>query len=360
MSKKIVVNLSLTSKRMSGIRPSLAMKFDFLYIFSKRFRQSLINHSVADEGSTLLRHLPSGTNGTNSTNGDDSSNASNCRPIFEPFGNPYVASIFIISIFFNFILILVIVDMAKRKIASSTSLFLALAVSDMIVSVLFTLEALMNWCCGSCTFSANVIDAIDIAATFSSLANKGISVYITLKRAVAVSTKLKSSQRKNLIHMIFELLVFALLGCTPKFIILAMYDVHQGDGDLDALSKFGIKIVWLVYSTVLMVVMTVLTIYIFCKLRMHKKSLISNSRHARFTPQDEFEKLVLLVAVSFCCCQFLAIILFSYALWNREDSVTRLLGHCFHVGLAMYAALNLCIYVAASTSFRQSLLGFLR
>ena len=280
----------------------------------------------------------------------DSSNVSICRPIFEPSGNPFVAAFSILSILFNSVVILVIWDMGKRKITSSTRLFLALAISDMTMAVFFTIEAVMNWSCDSCTVGRSLIHGVDIMETLAGNSNKGVTLYITLKRALAVSSTLKVSRRKSLISTVMELMIFAIIGCIPLFIILPTEGKYLFD--------FGIRIVWLVYFTLLSMVMTVLAIFIFCKLRNHNKLMSSNLRHTRSTTEDDFQKLVFLVAASFCCCHFFAIVLFSYALCYGRDEVTKSLIIWFNAGLALNAAVNLFIYIATSASFRRVLLGF--
>ena len=277
---------------------------------------------------------------------------SNCRPILKYAGNPSIATIFILSILLNSIVILVILDMGKRK-KTSTRLFLALAVSDITMAASFVLAAVMNWWGDSCTVSQRMKDGMNVITEVIALSNKGITLYITLKRALAVSTKLIVSQRKTVMSTVFELIIFALINCIPLFINLATANTHYA-------------IVCLVYSILLVVVMSVLTIYIGCKLKSHRKLIISNSRHTRSTTQDDFQKLAFLVATTFTCFHFLAIAFFSYLVSHGDhdvsddDGIGRWLEFGFIVGLAVNAAVNLFIYVAISASFRQVLVRYFR
>ena len=272
--------------------------------------------------------------------------SSNCTPILEYAGNPSIASIFILSILFNSLVILVILDMRKRKITSSTRLFVGLAVSDITMAVSIVLAAVINWRYDSCTFSRTARDGIHITTEIVSLSNKGITFYITLKRALAVSTKLKVSP--SLISTVFEMIIFAVISCTPLFIDLAVSE-----------NKYK-AIVWLVFFTLLTVVMAVLAFYILCKLRKHNKSMMSKTRHTRSTNQVDFQKLVFLVATTFTCCHFLAIVLYSHMLSHGFDDAGRSLQLYFFVGLAVNGAVNLFIYIAVSASFRRTLIGYFK
>ena len=82
-----------------------------------------------------------------------------------------------LSILLNSIVILVILDMRKPKITSSARLFVALAVSDIVMAVPYVLGAVMNWRYNSCTASEAVSYGIDITTIVTGPSNKGVTFY---------------------------------------------------------------------------------------------------------------------------------------------------------------------------------------
>ena len=318
--------------------------------------------------STSLIKPPSSTFSINIS----SANITNCRSIYVTEGHPAVATLAFLSIIFNVVVIIVIQDMSKRRITSATPLFIALAVSDLVVSLFFAIPAIMNWGFDSCSLPFTVgIHVFDQCQVLSICANRGITLLVTAKRAEAVSSRKVLRVRNNNViktRVIFwtQLIVFVTIASLPSIIDLSV--------SLKYLSVRGRQIMWLVYFVCLTVTLLSLSIYIHVSLHLHSRSMTSDSRHSRSTTQDDFQKLVVFVSTVFCCCQFVSIYFqvkdMGLDLGDKTsggpattDQIKKWVAMekwIFYFATVFNSAINLFIYMATSPSFRRSLLGYFR
>ena len=127
--------------------------------------------------------------------GVDNSNCSEtnstCTGIFVTEGRPILATIAFSSILLNIVIMLNIHSMAKQKLTPTRNLFLLLAFSDLCVGLIYSLFAVFNWSLDSCSdvITSSVVRVLRYVEIILIGSNRGITLYVTLIRAIAVSAK---------------------------------------------------------------------------------------------------------------------------------------------------------------------------
>ena len=275
---------------------------------------------------------------------DDGRNDSNCNgtEIFKGAGHPLTATISIISVIFNILIILTIKNMIKRKMISSKNLFMILGISDLSVGVIYTVKAIFNWFFKNCEISTWFIAPMEMTQTALTFANRGITLYMTLMRAITVSSKqIWNLRNRNKLMIAIEIVIFVAINCLPEFIAIGRNDPKA----------YGIFFGYFVILTILMLMMAV---FILIKLHLHNRSISPASYHSSSTVKDDFQRQVIAVAFIFCFCHLFGAIIFGLQSQNMiTEHHFQLLLFWFETLMILNSCVNLIIYIVVSRSFRR-------
>ena len=103
------------------------------------------------------------------------------------------------------------------------------------------------------------------------------------------------------------------------------------------------------YCTVIIAIEVALAVFVLCKLRIRRQSV-----DRRRSADDDFERLVALVALVFCCCLLINLVEFIFRLHakNEWDALTGpWIFWSLFAGVSN-SSVNLIIYLVASHNFR--------
>ena len=271
----------------------------------------------------------------------------NCSAIISRDTLAIYASVSICSILSNILVIVVICYMIKQKQIPLKNVFLVLAFSDLCVGFMYALHAIIEWNLARCSRSKTLNMAIFGAHSISVYSNQGLTLYVTLMRAFATSTsKVLTYQQKNWRRILVELAIFVNFGCIPLYVEWAAIAAEPGSPDYEAF-----PVTSLVYFVALVVTMAVMAFYIIIKLHYYRSSVARSST----TTKDDFQIMVVVVALVFCACHALSIARFSLYLQNNPDHV-RVIPWIDYATL-VNSSVNPLIYFTVSRSFRRSLVG---
>ena len=254
------------------------------------------------------------------------------------------------SMILNLFVILAIRQTMKQKRTQAQIHLMALAVSDWSVGFCFFCQPIWKWSCDLCLPCGRVkplcfwMDKIlfYLLTLFLSF-NRVTNLYITLSRAHAVSSvqnaaKIRDKTPKSVVK---ELIIVVFIGSVLLLLI--------GYGLIMAL-RF--EHAALIISSVCFLPMTIAAFFVIKKLRQ-RKSEASTLVH------DEFQKLVVLVALFYCCTLIWEVVVSSVNL-NAGDKEHKLRGYWRAFGHIINASVNLFIYLLASRSFRDSFIKVFR
>ena len=120
--------------------------------------------------------------------------------------------------------------------------------------------------------------------------------------------------------------------------------------DLFEIPQFILSAAYAVlYCTVIIAVEVALAVFVLCKLRIRRQSV-----DRRRSADDDFERLVALVALVFCCCLLMNLVDFIFRLHakNEWDAYASRWNYWSNFAVALNSSVNLIIYLVASHNFR--------
>ena len=178
--------------------------------------------------------------------------------------------------------------------------------------------------------------------------NRSLTLYITYSRAKAVSNlqnaiKWLEMPVKTVIKRMALFVVpgnLLLMGFTGGLIFVMSHDVA-----------------FCLISSIFAIIMAAFAIYIFIKLRQLRKSVSRLPVEERRRSEDDFQRLITLVALVYCVSQSISAVMFG--LIARSDDKSKAVQKYFIWSLIAAIANsggNLFIYITASTSFYNALL----
>ena len=314
-----------------------------------------MSHSSSSTPSSSSHSVDNGTTSSHNCTGD---------PIFVAAGHPINASLSFTSILLNVCVILVVRFMAQKKQIPVKNLFFVLAASDCGVGVIYATQAMCHWCFDACSMTRTAIIAVNQLQSIAIFSNRGITLYVTWIRAVAVgSVTAESFQNKRLPRIFAEITLFILLGSLPM-LLQWLIPMTNHEADILRLSYFVLLTMW----------MMIFATFIFFKVRLLKRSSPASkssstsansgvNRSARdtraSTSKDDFQTLVLLVAFIFCACHLMGVIFFSFRLTSVfTTKTTMILAFWLDTAMLFNSAVNFLVYVAASRSFRRAFVQY--
>ena len=198
--------------------------------------------------------------------------------------------------------------------------------------------------------------AYEFALSFWSLfgcVNRAMTFYVTFVRARAVNAVRYAMRVRNKTGacVVAEIIVFSLLGgilCMGIFVAMlnmmtypeAMFVSHS-------------------FSALFVAFLAIVTL-LALRRRLTAVEEISHPKGDRGSV-DEFQRLVALVALVFCCCQLVCAIVWLLV-DAIEENVTLVTKQLLWTEFAavLNSTVNLFVYIAASSEFRKAFMNFIR
>ena len=280
------------------------------------------------------------------------------------YGDPCLASMSCVGHVFNLLVIIVIrksMGMNDQRTQAQIHLT-SLAFSDIAVLVSANSLAIVCWQCDFCSLGSQakhckaLFDGASLIYLLFYAVNRSMTLFISFVRSwslMNVSNALHD-HHKSQGRILIELCVFTSIITIVNGVLIV--------STLYILPKWFkcpryISFAWggFFYSTLMIVIEFALAIFVLVKLRIYPKSIDGKKSSAS---EDDFERLVALVALVYCCsCLFTMI---DHV--NRLHADNELAAHEYRwkywnlFSVISNSSINLIIYLIASRNFRGAVI----
>ena len=299
------------------------------------------------------------------------------------YGKPIAVALSFLSLLSNLLVVLVIRRMMRKQRSQAQIHLLCLAFSDLGVGIAFAWGAISCWTCNPCescneaaakgTISWCLLNRI-IHRCFYELfynINRFVTLYITYVRAKVV-TNFKyamESQNKTARKCILEVTIFCALSVIIHELMLIFVYVRILPSSLDLAAVLILDVdlpssfdtLAFAITTGWTVIIASLSLFIILKLRGQLKvaGVIPNGTVSNVT--DDFQKLVVTVALAFCSIHIIDVVIHGIFAFNPPvagiDRRNHLRAWTMYNDI-LNSSVNLFIYVAVSNSFRNAFVQF--
>ena len=291
-------------------------------------------------------------------------NCTNVQVFVNQFGSPVNATISFSGLILNLVIILVIRDSMKRRQTQAQVQLTALAYSDLTVGAsyvgFFIIDHTCTFClpCSQAKVCFHGVSIVFIFWSLASIANRSMLLYISFDRARAIRnatnaicnenrTQCKGFQELGVCTAVLTIFTIFVLGI---FYFLVPY--------LLKIPQFGpVATFWVIYLVTMVATELVLANFVLFKLRS-RKSLYKSGTKA--SVEDDFEKLVALVALVFCGTCVIPIIwnVANLSAHDQLETAKSPLLYYTHICNSVNSSGNLIIYLLASRNFRRTFIRF--
>ena len=190
------------------------------------------------------------------------------------------------------------------------------------------------------------------------IVNRSMTLYISYKRAWSLKnvTNAQKSLEQSHRRVMIDLAVFTAIFVVAQFFIQLLVKFVFPD-------LFGVPgfMVWswfaIFFGTIWIIIETILSIFVLVKLRIRQRSL-----DGRRSTNDDFEKLIALVALVFCCCLALNVIdkVFDLDAKDCLETCQNRATYLSAIAVVFNSSVNLLIYLLASRNFRVAFFKFVK
>ena len=278
------------------------------------------------------------------------------------FGDPLALSISVTGSLLNVLVIFVIFEAMRQRRTYAQTHLMALAFSDLAVGVLAICLGIFSRSCDlciPCSQAKSCFYGFRIVFSFFLLSggiNRSMTLCISFTRAQSIknaTNAIKNENDKKQGRVLMELLGLTAIVtvATVMILVLGMFFIPK----FVSLPRFVIfDKFFIVYLFALILVELLLAFFVLIKLRIHKRSVLRDGSASPMN--DDFEKLVALVALVFCCTHFVSVIDFVLCLDDHDELEWRQsLGQYWTTIATIFnSSVNLIVYAVASKRFRTA------
>ena len=281
------------------------------------------------------------------------------QAIIKGCSHPIHTFISTIGIILNIIVVVVIRRSMTRRQTQAQIHLLTLAVSDITLGIAAVCEGALGWTCDLCLpcgqgGACHIVHAIVFYIwTASYSVNRVLTMSISIIRLKAIRNAInarisrRKSQRRTMIDL--GVLVIILYLILNAYVWLALRALHSN-------LSFPVWQVWCIVAATTSVFQTItiscVTGFILAKLRRRECSFLSSQ-------EVDFQRLVALVAVIFCCAELVISCLHGFHAINDNFETFKdiTVPTVYTLGI-LNSSVNLFVYLVASRNFRATFIDF--